>query len=64
MDRTLMYRLSLGLTIVLSLAAFITLVGWLGSAIAGTLRVPWLPLLFIALAGLNCTLRARVILRR
>ncbi len=70
MKNSLMYRLSLGFSILLSLAAFVTLLGWAGSlarAAAGAPMLslmPWTPVGLVALAALNCTLRARVILRK
>ncbi len=68
MNNPLFYRLSLGLTILLTVAAFFTLLGWIGTLINGlgrlpfTTLVPWLPLILLALTGLNCTFRARVLL--
>jgi hypothetical protein len=65
-----LYRISLGLTILLTIAAFITLLTSLGALIGGLGRepflalLPWKPLLCIALAGINCSLRARLIVRR
>ena len=70
MKNSLVYRLSLGFTILLTLAAFFTLVGWLGTLINGVGRLPLLALLpwqtlgLVALAALNCNFRARVIVRR
>ncbi len=70
MQQTLMYRLSLGLTILFTLAAFVTLLGWLGALIhsVGHLPalalVPWNPLGLIGLAAVNCSIRARLIVRR
>ncbi len=69
MNTTLLYRLSLGFTILLTLAAFVFMLGWLGTLIkgAGSLPflalLPWKPLGLIALAAANCIFRARVILR-
>jgi len=48
--------------------AFFTLLGWFGTLINGlgklpfSALVPWLPLILLALAALNCTFRARVLL--
>ena len=69
MENSLLYRLSLGFTILLTLAAFITLLGWFGSLASGAGRLPviellpWQPVGLVALAALNCTLRARRIVR-
>ena len=69
MNNPLFYRLSLGLTILLTVVAFFTLLGWIGTLINGlgklpfTALIPWLPLGLLALAGLNCTFRKRVLLR-
>jgi hypothetical protein len=69
MRNSLLYRLSLGLTIVLTLAAFFTLLGWLGTLVIGIGQLPFLSLLpwktigFVALAALNCTIRARLIVQ-
>jgi hypothetical protein len=68
MNNPLYYRLSLGLTILLTVVAFFTLLGWFGTLINGlgklpfSALVPWLPLILLALAALNCTFRARVLL--
>ena len=68
MNNPITYRLSLGLTILLTVAAFFTLLGWIGTLINGlgklpfTALVPWLPLGLLALAALNCTFRAWVLL--
>ncbi len=68
MNNPLYYRLSLGLTILLTVVAFFTLLGWVGALINGlgklpfSALVPWLPLILLALAALNCTFRARVLL--
>ena len=70
MNNSLVYRLSLGFTILLTLAAFITLLGWLGTLINGIGRLPVLALLpwqtlgLVALAALNCSIRAHFIIRR
>ena len=65
-----LYRISLGLTILLTIAAFVPLLTSLGALISGWGRepalvlLPWKPLLFLALAALNCTLRKRLIVMR
>ncbi len=64
MNTVLAYRLSLGFTILLTLAAFISLLGWFGSLARGAVLIPWIPLGLVALAGLNCVVRKRVIMRR
>jgi len=70
MNKMLVYRLSLGFSIVLTLAAFATLLGWFGALINGVGRlpvlalIPWSTLGAVALAGINCSLRARLIVRR
>ncbi len=70
MEQPLAYRLSLGFTLVLTLAAFITLMGWFGNIINGIGHlpafrlVPWATLGLVALAGINCTVRARLIVRK
>jgi hypothetical protein len=70
MYNSLVYRLSLGFTILLTLAAFITLLGWPGTLINGVGRLPVLALLpwktigLVALTALNCTIRAHFIIRR
>ena len=67
---SLVYRISLGFTILLTLAAFVFLLGWFGTLIknAGNLTaltiLPWYTLGLLALAAINCTVRARVIVRR
>ena len=64
------YRLSLGLTIVLSLAALVTLISSIAALAMGWGKLPflellpWKPLLLVGLAALNCTLRKRVILQQ
>ncbi len=69
MNNSLSYRLSLGFTILVTLAAFITLLGWLGTLINGVghlpalALLPWKPLGLAGLAAINCTIRARFILR-
>ncbi len=69
MRNSLLYRLSLGFTILLTLATFFTLLGWLGTLVTGVGHLPvlsllpWKPLGFAALAALNCTIRARLIVR-
>jgi hypothetical protein len=70
MRNSLAYRLSIGLAVILTLLAFITLMGSLAAMIAGWGRasflslLPWKPVLLLGLAALNCTIRARLILRR
>lgn len=70
MQNTLIYRISLGFTILLTLAAFVTLLGWFGALIHGAGRLPflallpWQPVGLVALAAINCTIRSRVILRQ
>jgi hypothetical protein len=70
MYNSLAYRLSLGLTILLTLASFVTLLGWLGTLIngVGSLHVlallPWKTLGLVALAAFNCTIRAHFIIPR
>lgn len=65
-----LYRISLGLTILLTIAAFVTLLTSLGTLISGWGRepflalLPWKPVLLLALAALNCTLRKRLIVMR
>ena len=67
---SLAYRISLGLTILLTLAAFVFLLGWFGTLIksAGSLSLstilPWYTLGLLALAAINCTLRKRLIVWR
>jgi hypothetical protein len=69
MNRTLAYRISLGLSILLTVVAFFALLGSVGTLINGWGRMPfwvlfpWAPVLLIAAAALNCTIRARVILK-
>ena len=70
MRTSLAYRLSLGLSVILTLLAFILLMGSLAALIAGSSRapilslIPWKPIVLVGLAALNCTLRTRLILRR
>lgn len=70
MNKSFVYRLSLGFTILLTLAAFITFLGWLGTLINGIGRLPALALLpwqtlgLVALAALNCSVRAHFLIRR
>lgn len=70
MKNSLVYRFSIGLSVLLTLAAFITLLGWFGTLARGmghltTLAmIPWQPMGLVLLAALNCTLRARLIVRR
>ncbi len=70
MNSTLVYRLSLGFTVLVTLAALVTLFGWLGLLVNGAGKlpfpalVPWTTLGLVVLAGVNCTVRKRMILRR
>ena len=57
------YRISLIFTILLTLAAFFTLLGWVGRMTTQGISFPWLPLGLLLAAGLNCTFRKRVIMR-
>jgi hypothetical protein len=67
---TQLYRLSLGLTVLLTFLAFIFLFPWFGVLIKGVGRLPFLSLLpwtsltLLALACINCIIRKRVILGR
>lgn len=70
MSSMVIYRISLILSIVLSIVAFFTLLGSFAPLINGWGRaswvylVPWTPIVLVALAGINCSLRARLIVRR
>jgi hypothetical protein len=70
MNSTTAYRLSLGLTILLTLIAFFFLIASLGALINGWGKEPWLALLpwktliLVAIAGINCSIRKRVIKAR
>lgn len=70
MNQSLIYRLSIGLAILLALAVFVTTLGWIGSLARGAghlpavAMIPWTPLGLVTLAAINCTLRARLIVRR
>jgi hypothetical protein len=70
MRDTIFYRLSLGLTILLTLAAFITLLSSVVALVTGWGKLPlldllpWKPLVLAGMAGLNCSLRKRVIMQR
>jgi len=70
MRDSIFYRLSLGLTILLTLGAFVALLSSVVVLVTGWGRLPfldllpWKPLVLIAAAALNCTLRARLILHR
>lgn len=70
MRNVVAYRLSLGLSILFSLAAFVTVLGWIGRLINNIGRlpllelIPWTTLGLLALAAINCTFRARFIIRR
>ena len=57
------YRFSLILTILLTVAAFFSLLGWIGTTTTQAFTIPWLPLGLILAAGLNCSFRKRVIMR-
>lgn len=65
-----LYGISLGLTILVSLAAFVILLGWVGTLVNGAGRLPLLALLpwktlgLLALAAVNCTLRAELLARK
>lgn len=64
------YKISLGLTVVLTIAAFFLLIAWIGTLInqAGSapwfVLLPWKPLVLVALAAANCSFRARLIVRQ
>lgn len=70
MSSVLVYRISLGFSILLSIVAFFTLLGSIAPLVNGwgkvswSALVPWTPLILVALAALNCSLRARLIVRR
>jgi len=64
MRNTPAYKISLGLTILLTLAAFFFLLTWVGTVINGTGTLPWIPLVLLALAAANCSFRSRLIVRR
>jgi hypothetical protein len=70
MNNSLFYRLSLGFAILLSLLALVSLLSWFGTLINGFGRVPvlalipWNTLGLVALAAINCTIRARFIVRK
>jgi len=70
MNTTTIYRLSIALSIILTIAAFVTLVAWIVSLVMGTASssaasiIPWKTLLLLAVTALNCTLRARLIVRK
>jgi hypothetical protein len=70
MRSILLYRISLVFSILLTLVAFVTLLGWFGTLINGMGRlpvlslIPWSTLGLVAVAALNCTLRARLIVHR
>jgi hypothetical protein len=70
MSSVVVYRISLGLSILLSIAAFFTLLGSIAPLVNGVGKtswialMPWTPICLVALAALNCTLRARLIVRR
>jgi hypothetical protein len=70
MRNTPAYIISLVFTILVTLAAFVFLLAWLGSLVKGIgnapvfALIPWKTLVLVALAAGNCVLRKRVILRR
>ena len=70
MNSTIAYRLSLGLTILLTLIAFFFLIASLGALINSwgkepwTALLPWKTLILVAIAGINCSIRKRVIKTR
>jgi hypothetical protein len=70
MNYTTLYRLSLGLTILLTLIAFFFLIASLGALINGwgkepwTALLPWKTLILVAIAGINCSIRKRLIKTR
>lgn len=70
MSSVVLWRISLVLTIVLSIVAFFTLLGSIAPLVNGWGKVawvslvPWTPIVLVALAGINCSLRARLIVRR
>lgn len=67
MKRQTLYGISLALTILLTLVALITLLGWVGTLINGIGRlpvlalIPWNTLGLLVLVAANCTLRAELI---
>lgn len=70
MSSVVLYRISLVLSIILTILAFFTLLGSVAPLINGWGRVPWVslvpwtPILLVGLAGINCSLRARLIVQR
>ena len=70
MKNKTLYGISLALTVLLSLAAFIFLLGWMGTVINGAGRLPflallpWKPVGLLALVAVNCTLRAELIVHK
>jgi len=70
MNTTTIYRLSIGLSIILTLAAFINLISWIVSLVMGSgsgspaFTIPWITLLLVGLTAVNCTLRARLVGRK
>jgi hypothetical protein len=70
MRDSIFYRLSLGLTVLLTLAALITLLSSLVALATGWGKLPiiellpWKPVALLACAALNCTLRSHLILRQ
>jgi hypothetical protein len=62
MNYTLAYRLSLWLTILLTILAYLFLLRWGGLLITGAgSPIPWLPLLLLLLTFVNCVIRSRMI---
>jgi hypothetical protein len=70
MNKTLVYRFSLGFTILLALCSFVTLLGWVGTLINNIGRLPalellpWTTLGLLALTAINCTVRAHFLVYR
>ena len=69
MRDSLGYRLSLGVTILLTLATIVTLISSIVVLATGWGKLPflellpWKPLVFTAMVALNCIIRKRVILQ-
>ena len=65
-----LYRISMMFTVLLTVGAVITLLGWFGALVNGVGKlpalslIPWLPLGLFALTAINCSIRARVIVGR
>jgi hypothetical protein len=70
MRNSLAYKVSLGLSVVLTVLAFVFLLGSFGRMISGWgeqpwfALFPWLPLALLALTAANCSFRARLIVLR